>query len=175
MKKPAKRKRIWPPLERRELVHAVRTTIAAVAALLVARLFKLPGSYWAANTTMIVMQSTLGAALAISKQRLEGTALGAVMGALLATYAGNNLTVFALGIFLCGVICALLRRERSSYRYAGITLTIVMLIPHVQPAWVIATHRFIEISLAILVALLLTAVSPETPPTRSPGAFTRPV
>lgn len=144
-----------------DLVHAVRTTIAAVASLLIARLFKLPESYWAAITTMIVMQSTLGAALTISKQRLAGTALGAAMGALFATFIGNGLAAYGVGIFLCGVICALLHTERSAYRYAGITLTVVMLIAHSQPAWIIAIHRFVEISLGILVGLLLTAVWPE--------------
>jgi uncharacterized membrane protein YgaE (UPF0421/DUF939 family) len=59
------------------------------------------------------------------------------------------------------VICALLHTERSAYRYAGITLTVVMLIARSQPAWIIAIHRFVEISLGILVGLLLTAVWPE--------------
>jgi uncharacterized membrane protein YccC len=140
----------------------VRTAIAAVAALLIGRLFKLPESYWAAITTMIVMQSTLGAALTISKQRLAGTALGAAMGALFARYAGQNLAAFSVGIFLSGVICAVLHMGRSAYRYAGITLAIVMLVARTQPAWVIAIHRFIEISIGIVVGLLLTAVWPES-------------
>ncbi len=157
----------WPRAERRELVHSVRTTVAAVVSLLLARLCKLPESYWAAITTMIVMQSTLGAALSVSKQRLAGTALGAAMGALLATYAGKNVAIFGAGILLCGMICAILHIERNAYRYAGIALTIVMLIARTQPPWIIATHRFIEISLGIMVGLLLTAAWPESPPTTS--------
>ena len=161
----AKRKLVWPRVERKELVHAVRTTIVAVGSLLIARLCKLPEAYWAAITAMIVMQSTLGAALAISKQRLIGTALGAVMGALFATYAARNVAVFGAGILLCGAICAVLRMERSAYRYAGITLTIIMLVARTQPAWVVALHRFVEISLGIAGALILTAVWPESKPT----------
>jgi uncharacterized membrane protein YccC len=53
--------------------------------------------------------------------------------------------------------------ERSAFRYAGITLTIVLLIAHTQPAWIIAVHRFIEISLGIAVGLLLTVIWPESP------------
>jgi len=162
-----KGKSMWPRVERRELVHAVRTTVAAVGSLLIARLCKLPEAYWAAITAMIVMQSTLGAALAISKQRLIGTALGAAMGALFATYARQNVAVFGAGIFLCGVIFAVLHMERSAYRYAGITLAIIMLVARTQPAWVIAIHRFIEISLGIAAGLLLTAVWPESKPTTS--------
>jgi uncharacterized membrane protein YccC len=152
----------WRSVEWVELVHSLRTTTAAVASLLIVRLFKLPESYWAAITTMIVMQSTLGATVTISKQRLAGTALGAAMGALFATFMGRSIAVYGVGIFLCGVICALLHTERSAYRYAGITLTIVMLIAHTQSAWIIAIHRFIEISLGILVSLLVTAIWPES-------------
>jgi len=152
----------WLHMEHGELLHSVRTTIAAVLALLIGRLRKLPESYWAAITTLIVMQSTLGAALTMSKQRPAGTALGVAMGALFATYAGQNVIVFGVGIFLSGVICALLHMERNAYRYAGITLAIVMLVARAQPAWVIAVHRFIEISLGISVGLLITAVWPET-------------
>jgi uncharacterized membrane protein YccC len=156
---------IWPRVERRELGHAVRTTLAAAGSLLLARLCKMPEAYWAAITAMIVMQSTLGAALAISKQRLIGTAMGAAMGALSATYAARNVAAFAAGILLCGVICAVFHMERNAYRYAGITLAIVMLVARPQPAWVIALHRFIEISLGIAGGLILTAVWPESNPT----------
>ena len=51
------------------LEHSARTAVAAVVSLLVARLFRLPEAYWASISTLIVMQSTLGAALPISAQR----------------------------------------------------------------------------------------------------------
>ncbi len=153
--------RAWPRVEQKELIHAVRTTIAAVGSLLIARLCKLPEAYWAAITAMIVMQSTLGAALAISKQRLVGTALGALMGALLATFAGRNIVAFGAGVLLCGLICAVIHLERNAYRYAGITLAIIVLSGRAEPAWVISIHRFIEISLGIVGGLLLTAAWPE--------------
>ncbi|MDR3721720.1 MAG: hypothetical protein P4L00_08985 [Candidatus Acidoferrales bacterium] len=54
--------------------------------------------------------------------------------------------------------------ERNAYRYAGITLVIVMLIARTQPVWIVAIHRFVEISVGIAVSLLLTAVWPESPP-----------
>jgi uncharacterized membrane protein YccC len=154
-------KRKWLHVNQKEFVHAIRTAIAAVASLLIARLFKLPEAYWAAIATMIVMQSTLGAAWAVSKDRLVGTALGATAGALLATYAGQNVAAFGAGIFALGILCAILGVERAAYRYAGITLVIVMLIARTQPAWIVAIHRFVEISVGIAVGLILTAVWPE--------------
>jgi uncharacterized membrane protein YgaE (UPF0421/DUF939 family) len=77
---------------------------------------------------------------------------------LLATSAGQNIAVFGAGVFALGVLCAILRVERGAYRYAGITLVIVMLIARTQPPWIVAIHRFVEISMGIAVGLILTAV-----------------
>jgi uncharacterized membrane protein YccC len=151
------------------LVHAARTTIAACASLEIARLFKLPEAYWAAITTLIVMQSTLGAALTVSGHRFAGTLLGSAMGALLATYFPANLIFFAAGVFVLGLICAALRVDRVAYRFAGVTLAIVMLVPRIGSAWVVAAHRSLEVSVGIAVALVLTAVWPMHEPANVSG------
>jgi hypothetical protein len=52
------------------VVHSARTAVAAVASVLVARLFRLPEAYWAPITTLVITQSSLGAALTVSWQRL---------------------------------------------------------------------------------------------------------
>jgi uncharacterized membrane protein YccC len=158
---PDAKKPKWLHVNFEEIVHAVRTAIAAVASLLIARLFRLPEAYWAAIATLIVMQSTLGAAWTVSKERMAGTALGAATGALLATYTGSNVGVFGVGLFALGVLCAILRIDRSAYRYAGITLVIVMLIPRTNAPWIVALHRFVEISVGIAVGLILTALWKE--------------
>ena len=106
------------------------------------------------------MQSTLGAAWAGSKQRLIGTALGAVAGALVASYFDRGIIVFGLAIFALGLICALLRLDQSACRFAGVTLTIVLIIPRLQAPWITGMHRFVEVSLGITVALVFTAVWP---------------
>ena len=68
------------------LAHSIRTGVAAAVSLAVAQLCRLHEAYWAPITTLIVMQSTLGVAWAMSKQRFIGTALGTALGALLASY-----------------------------------------------------------------------------------------
>jgi uncharacterized membrane protein YccC len=146
---------------RSELIHSTRTATAALLSLRVASLFRLPEAYWAAVTALIVMQSTVGAAFTISKQRLTGTALGATAGALLATSSKPNALEFSVTVFALGLLCAVLGLETNAYRFAGITLAIVALVERTQPVWVIAVHRFIEVSLGIAVGLILTAVWPE--------------
>ena len=157
-------------LDRNWLKHSARTAVAAMISLLVARLFTLPEAYWSAITTLIVMQSSLGAALGISIRRFAGTALGAAMGALLATWFGPSFLAFGVGIFLTGLLCAFIggvhqrlrdQLDRTAYRYAGIALAVVMLVARSQPAWVVAIHRFIEVSIGIAVGLALTLLWPE--------------
>src|SRR5208337_4336369 len=143
------------------LTHSARTAVAAVVSLLVARLFRLPEAYWASITTLIVMQSTLGAALPISAQRLAGTAVGAAVAAVIGTYFPGNVLVFGIAVFAIGLVCAGFRVERSAYRYASITLAIVMLVPRSNSEWVIAVHRFCEVSMGIAVGLAITALWPE--------------
>ncbi len=142
------------------LVHSLRTAAGTAASLAVARLFGMPEAYWAAITTLIVMQSTLGAAWAVSKQRFIGTALGSALGGLLATYIQPGLLVFGAALFALGLVCAMLHLDRSAYRFAGITLAIVMLVARGDASWRIAVHRFVEVSLGIAVALVLTAAWP---------------
>ena len=148
-------------LTRQAVGHSLRTAVAAAVSLLVARLFRLPESYWAAITTLVVMQSTLGAAWTVSQQRFAGTALGAAMGALLAGYFGMNLFAFSAGVFAQGLICAALRLDRAAYRFSGITLAVVMLIARSRPVAVVAVHRFVEVSVGIAVGLVLTLAWPE--------------
>src|SRR5215467_4527005 len=110
------------------------------------------------------MQSTLGATLLISIERVAATALGALAGALLATWFTGNLFVFATAVFVLGLLCATFRMEKSAYRYASVTLAIIVLIPRSDAAWIVALHRFFEVSVGILVALALAAIWPEHQP-----------
>jgi uncharacterized membrane protein YccC len=143
------------------LVHAARTAAAAIVSYLVARLFRLPEAYWAPISTLIVMQSTLGASLPISVQCFAGTGLGAAVGAATATYFPGSLWAFGVALLFIGILCAVLRVERSAYRYASITLAIVMLVTRSTSGWLIAIHRFFEVSLGIAVGLMITAFWPE--------------
>lgn len=143
------------------LINSARTAVAAVVSLLVARLFPLPETYWAPISTVIVMQSNLGAALPISAQRFIGTALGAIFGGFVAMYFPGNVAAFGVAVFAIGLVCAALKVERGAYRHAGFTLAIVMLVPRAGNQWVIAMHRFFEVSIGVAVGLAVSAAWPE--------------
>ena len=154
----------WEPENLPSVVHSIRTAVAATVSLAVARLFGLPEAYWAAIATLVVMQSTLGATLLISIERIAATALGALAGALVASYFMGNVLVFAAAVFVLGLLSAAFRMEKTAYRYAGVTLAIIVLIPRPHAAWIVALHRFFEVSVGILVALALAAAWPEHQP-----------
>jgi uncharacterized membrane protein YccC len=135
--------------------------LAAVASLLVARLLRLPESYWSPITTLVITQSSLGAAFAVSSQRFLGTLLGAIVGGTVATFLPSNLVVFGGCIFILGLLCAITRSGNTAYRFGGITVAIVVLIPRPAPPWQLAFHRFAEVSIGISVALIFAWVWPE--------------
>jgi uncharacterized membrane protein YgaE (UPF0421/DUF939 family) len=141
------------------LLDAARTTVAAVVSMLLARTLKLPEYYWAPISAIVIIQSTIDPRT-LAWQRFAGTALGAVLGALVATLFPSSALVYAAAIFLCGVLCALLR-FRGAYRFAAITLSIILLIAHTRPAWIVASHRFVEVSVGIAVALVLSELWPS--------------
>src|SRR5262249_57262480 len=103
----------------------MRPPVAATSSRAAGRLFGLPEAYWAAIATLVVMQSTLGATLLLSIERIAATALGALAGALLESYFTVNLLVFAAAGFLLGLLCSTFRMEKTAYRYASVTLAII--------------------------------------------------
>jgi len=121
----------------------------------------MPEAYWAAIATLVVMQSTLGATLTLSIERIVATAVGASVGALEANFFGANLIAFAAAIILLGLLSIAFRLEKTAYRYAIITLAIIVLIPRLAPACTIALHRFLEVSVGIIVALAVVALWPD--------------
>jgi uncharacterized membrane protein YgaE (UPF0421/DUF939 family) len=134
--------------------------------MLLARLLKMPEYYWAPISTIVIIQSTIPPRT-LGWQRFVGTALGAVLGAALgavvgvamATFFHPTTLVYGLGILLCGVLAFLLR-VGGAYRFAGITLSIILLIPRGRDPWIVGWHRFLEVSLGIAVALVVTMVWP---------------
>jgi uncharacterized membrane protein YgaE (UPF0421/DUF939 family) len=141
--------------------------VAAVASVLAARLFHAHETYWAPITTLVITQSSLGTALAVSGERFIGTVIGAALGALMASYFGLHVLVFGIGVFILGFLTAAVHSDRSAYRFAGVTLAIVLLVPRTGPASEVALHRFSEVCIGLGVALFLTVVWPENAETPS--------
>ena len=153
---------LFRPVTRNTVLHSARTAIAVLVSILLASfVLKLPEFYWAPVYAVILLSAT--DPMKLAWQRFAGTALGAVFGALIATYLGQSWIVYGFGIFIAGIVSALLHVS-TAYRFAAITLTIVMLVPHTRSTPLVAFHRFLEVSLGIEMALLLTVIWRLDPP-----------
>jgi uncharacterized membrane protein YccC len=140
------------------IAYVALSALAAVASFVIARLFRLQEAYWAPMSTLIVMKLTLDAAFPVAVQYVLGTALGAAVGAVMEIYFHTSVTAFGAAIVLVGLLCVALRIQRSAFRYACITLVIVMLVPRSTSGRLVALHRFFEVTIGIAVGLVVFAV-----------------
>ena len=141
--------------------HGLRTAIAAGLAYWFGQLLHLPGAYWAAISATIVMQSEVGATVIASRDRFIGTIFGAIVGWVTAHLWHNCAVGFALGIFAVIVLCTAFRFKNSG-RLGGVTVAIIVLIPHTGHIWKIAVERFVEVSLGIAVSLAVAETWKKT-------------
>ena len=149
---------IFASLSRNPVLDAARTALAAVLSFWLAHLLRFPEYYWAPISTIVIIESTIPP-LTLGWQRFVGTALGAALGAALATFFPISAILYFVGIFLCGIIAWLLN-VGTAYRFAAIALSIVLLVPRLHNPWTIAWRRFLEVSLGIGVALVVTVIWP---------------
>jgi uncharacterized membrane protein YccC len=75
------------------LLHSARTAVAAIASLLIARCCRLPETYWAPMTTLLVTQSSLRETASKSGERFIGTALGAIAGVIVSMPSQSQRTI----------------------------------------------------------------------------------
>ena len=139
------------------LKHAVKTGLAAVLAFYLARFLRLPESYWAAISTIIVMYSDVSRTVRASGYRLLGTAIGVSIGGAFAALFGQRIWAFGVAVTLTVLVCALLGLAEAS-RLAGVAVAIVMLVSHPGRPWIAALHRFLEVSFGIVVAVVISVL-----------------
>lgn len=138
------------------LGFAVRTTAAALIALIIALWMELDDPQWAAMTVWIVAQGSRGESISKAKWRLVGTAIGVVMSITLISAFIQQAWLFfpALGIWvgLCCTLATLVRNFRSyALVLAGYTCAIIAIgaIPNPANVFMTAMSRATYIVLGI--------------------------
>ena len=137
--------------------HGLKTAVAAGICLALVRVFGFSQGYWACVTAIVVMQSERAATLTVSRDRLVGTAVGALVGWGTATVWHGHLIVYAIAVLICMVIPEVMGLKGAG-RMAGVATTIVLLVPSTAPHGRIALDRFLEVSFGIVVALVVSQV-----------------
>lgn len=146
----------WFLAKRSELTLAVRITVAAGLAFVAVKLAGLTQSSWAVITSVIVMQASLGGSVKAAMDRMGGTLVGAVWGALVSIFLAHHSNVdTGIAILIAVAPTALCAALQPSFRVAPITALIV-LIPSGGSAvtpYAYALDRVAEIALGIVVGV----------------------
>ncbi len=158
---PSTHLRGWFDRERGAVRAAIRMTIAGGLAFVVPTLLHLPSPYWAVMTAILVIQSTVGASLASSLDRLAGTIGGVIVGALVGWLVPSTepaAVLFALILTLLPL--TLLASISSRYKIAPITAVITLIIPHNigSDAFVFALDRVVEVAIGGVIAIIVSLV-----------------
>ena len=140
-----------------EIRHAIRVSAAVGAAFALATLLRLPQGYWAVFTAVIVVQSSLGATITASIERLMGTAVGALVGAA-AAYFHARAPQFG-GLILCVTVALLsfVVSVRPALKVAPVTAVIMLIgtTTHMDPL-IAAGLRVVEITVGGVVGVAAT-------------------
>ena len=160
----------WQKENLPSVAHSIRTAVAATGSVLLARLVQMPEAYWAAIATLVVMQSDSRWHSKASIERITDFESLKVLrrdgyGRINRSRRGKLFRSESDRIHACGFFywpgLVSFRLEKTAYRYASVTLAIIVLIPRTNPAWIVALHRFIEVSVGIIVALIVVALCSE--------------
>lgn len=109
--------------------HALMSTAAALAAYLPTQALGLREGFWAAITAIAVVQTELGATRTTARDQFVGAAIGGIIGVAVVLTTGQHVVSYALAAGL-SVLCAWLVNVATAARLAGITATIILLVPH---------------------------------------------
>ena len=143
------------PLRRRfsrGLVHGLMSAFAAVAAYVPTQLLGLREGFWAAITAVAVAQTEFGATRSTARDQFTGAAIGGIVGLCASLGLGPSLWTYAGAVVLATLACWLVN-VATACRLAGITATIILLVPHVGPVERMAGSRVIEVGWGVCVAI----------------------
>lgn len=145
------------------LEHGLITTVAAVLAYLPTQFLGLQEGFWAAFTAIGVVQTELTATRDTARDQFIGAAIGGAIGVGVNLLNGQNLASFMLAIVLAFVASFLLN-VASAARLAGITATIILLVPHEGTAEAMMVSRVVEVGWGVGVAIAVVWLASKLDP-----------
>nr|WP_304621877.1 FUSC family protein [Neoroseomonas alba] len=155
--------------------------VGVVAAVLVALLLGLEDPWWSAISAWVVAGPDRHAILTKAAQRVCGTALGLVVGLVLAALSTDQPALLLLGLFCVGAVGSRARYV-AGYPYAwllgAVTATMVLVQSAATPAGLFdfAANRTAEIITGVIVAALVALfIMPkgQGPAAAAPAVLTR--
>lgn len=148
----------WIDIER--LIHSFKTAIACILGFLLTKIVGFPADQWIVITIIVVMcaQIYVGSVLQKAYLRFLGTLAGCIFAALVIETLGEDGFSVAIAIGVSSFIFSYLATGQESLTYTGtlgaVTTAIIML--GQTPTVAFAAERFLEISIGILIATLVS-------------------
>jgi uncharacterized membrane protein YccC len=143
------------PLLRRLAAGAHHGAISACAALLAfipTHAIGLKESFWSAITAISVAQTEFRATRTTARDQFLGAAVGGLTGLCTFLALGQSLIVYALAVVLAMLACWAMNVASAS-RLAGITASIILLVPHVGSPLGMFVSRIVEVGWGVCVAV----------------------
>jgi uncharacterized membrane protein YgaE (UPF0421/DUF939 family) len=150
--------------------HGAISACAALLAFIPAHAIGLKESFWSAITAISVAQTEFRATQTTARDQFIGAAVGGLTGLCALFALGQNLIVYAFAVVLAMLVCWVLNVGSAS-RLAGITATIILLVPHVGSPQGMFLARIAEVGWGVCVAVTIVWVAGRLPAGRRPGAL----
>lgn len=164
--------RLALPLLRRTaggLHHGAISACAALIAFLPAHAIGLKESFWSAITAISVTQTEFRATQTTARDQFLGAAIGGLAGLCTFLALGESLVAYALAVVLAMLVCWVLNIASAS-RLAGITATIILLVPRTGSAQSMFASRLVEVGWGVCVAVAVVWLAGRLPAAHLPGA-----
>jgi uncharacterized membrane protein YgaE (UPF0421/DUF939 family) len=140
---------------RQPALDAFKTGLAAILCLWLGHFFGLAHSYWAVISAIVVMGSDAGVTFTSCRDRVIGTAIGALLGWATSYIWHGHPVLYGLSVALCIFVCGALQFHKAGH-LAAVALTIIVLVNLGATPGRAAMDRFLEVCLGIVVALAVT-------------------
>jgi uncharacterized membrane protein YgaE (UPF0421/DUF939 family) len=142
--------------------HGAISACAALLAFIPAHAIGLKESFWSAITAISVAQTEFRATQTTARDQFIGAAVGGLTGLCTFFALGQNLIVYALAVVLAMLACWVMNVGSAS-RLAGITATIILLVPHVGSPQGVFLARISEVGWGVCVAVIIVWLAGRLP------------
>jgi uncharacterized membrane protein YccC len=142
--------------------HGAISACAALLAFIPAHAIGLKESFWSAITAISVAQTEFRATQTTARDQFIGAAVGGLTGLCALFALGQNLIVYAFAVVLAMLVCWVLNVGSAS-RLAGITATIILLVPHVGSPQGMFLARIAEVGWGVCVAVTIVWLAGRLP------------
>ncbi len=141
------------------IIHSIKTAIACEIGFLITKLLNFPSDLWVLVTIIAVMCAQLSVGSVIQKGylRFVSTTLGCLIAVFVIQFVGISTLSLTITIACIGLLFGYIatRQESAAYTFQG-ALSAVIILLNDQPTLWLASQRFIEITLGIIIATFVS-------------------